>query len=156
MKEAAFDQLRRLVGPDHVLTDPELRSSYETDWTGRFQARAAAVVRPGTAAEVAAVLSWCNTNAVPVVPQGGNTGLVGGSIPTEGGILMSLRRLASIDDVDESAGQVTVGAGVTLGALQARLIGTQWEFGLDLGSAAWSRRTPLAPGPDTSGRCALK
>jgi len=134
MNEGSIEQLKRIVGAHHVITDPDLCSSYETDWTGRFHARAAAVVRPGDSGAVAAVVSWCDAHSVPVVPQGGNTGLVGGSIPTDGGIVLSLRRLDSIGDVDDSSGQVTVGAGVTLGALQARLTGSQWEFGVDLGS----------------------
>ena len=134
MNEAAIDQLGKLVGSHHVITDIDLCSGYETDWTGRFHARAAAVVRPGDGHEVAAVVSWCDANSVPLVPQGGNTGLVGGSVPAEGGILLSLRRLDSIGGIDESSAQVTVGAGVTLGALQSRLTGTHWEFGVDLGS----------------------
>jgi FAD/FMN-containing dehydrogenase len=73
---------------------------------------------------------------VAVVPQGGNTGLVGGSVPDGSGsaIVMSLRRLADRDPVDVEAGQITVSAGVTLAALQGELAGTGWAFGVDLGA----------------------
>jgi FAD/FMN-containing dehydrogenase len=134
MNEVSVEPLMQLVGARHVITEPDLCASYETDWTGRFSARAVAVVRPGDSSQVAAVLSWCYAHSVPVVPQGGNTGLVGGSIPVNGGILLSLRRLDFIGDIDHSSGQLTVGAGATLRALQGRLAGTQWEFGVDLGS----------------------
>src|SRR5688572_7541363 len=62
------------VGPHHVLTDPELCASYETDWTGRFAGRAKAVVRPGNTDEVAAVMALLSGAGRPVVPQGGNSG----------------------------------------------------------------------------------
>src|SRR6266496_2467935 len=78
------ERLAAIVGASHVLTDPGLTSSYEVDWTGRFHGRAALVVRPGSAAEVAAVLRECFADGAPVVPQGGNTGLVGGSVPVGG------------------------------------------------------------------------
>ncbi|MGH2358642.1 MAG: FAD-binding oxidoreductase, partial [Candidatus Limnocylindria bacterium] len=75
------DALRAAVGERHCLTDPDLRASYETDWTRRFTGRALAVVRPGTVDQVAGVLRSCADAGVGVVPQGGNTGLVGGSVP---------------------------------------------------------------------------
>ncbi|WP_131769938.1 FAD-binding oxidoreductase, partial [Candidatus Protofrankia californiensis] len=61
-----------VLGAAHVLTDQDLTVSYETDWTGAFRGRAAAVVRPGSTAQVAAVLRICGRHGVPVVPQGGN------------------------------------------------------------------------------------
>ncbi|CAA9494975.1 MAG: D-2-hydroxyglutarate dehydrogenase, partial [uncultured Solirubrobacteraceae bacterium] len=74
-------ELAAAVGPGHVLADPELRAPYERDWTGRFGGAARLVVRPADTAQVAAVLAACAAAGVPVVPQGGNTGLVGGGIP---------------------------------------------------------------------------
>ena len=124
--------LADVVGPTHVLTDPELTASYETDWTGRFAGRAAAVVRPGTTDEVAAVMALLHGAGRPVVPQGGNTGLVGGGVPLHGEVVVSLRRLAAIDDVDVVAGQVTVGAGATLAAVDAAAGGAGLAFGVDL------------------------
>jgi FAD/FMN-containing dehydrogenase len=126
--------LREIVGHRHVLTDPGTRRAYEVDWTGRFQGQARAVVRPGSTDEVAAVLRACRAAGAPVVPQGGNTGLVGGGVPLHGEILLSLRRLDGLDDVDRAAGQVTVGAGATLAAVQAHAAAAGWAFGVDLGA----------------------
>ena len=70
--------LADVVGEEHVLVDADLRAGYEIDWTRRFSGPCQAVVRPGTTAEVAATLAWCSSAGVTVVPQGGNTGLVGG------------------------------------------------------------------------------
>ena len=124
--------LAAVVGPSQVLTDPDLTASYERDWTGRFAGRAAAVVRPGSTAEVAAVLALLHAAGRPVVPQGGNTGLVGGSVPLQGEVVLSLRRLAGIDAVDGAAGQVTAGAGASLAAVDAEAAGAGLAFGVDL------------------------
>ncbi len=75
-------ELRAAVGPAFVLHDGDL-SAYEVDWRKRYQGRALAVVRPAHAGEVAAVVRACAAHGAGVVPQGGNTGLVGASIPDE-------------------------------------------------------------------------
>jgi FAD/FMN-containing dehydrogenase len=127
--------LAAIVGADHVLTDADLRATYETDWTGRFAGRATAVVRPGSVDQVAAVVSWCADHGVALVPQGGNTGLVAGGVPVgeaEGAVVLSLRRLDALEPLDALAGQVTAGAGATLAALQEHVAGTGWAFGVDL------------------------
>jgi len=124
--------LADVVGRSHVLTDPELRASYETDWTGRFAGKAAAVVRPGSTAEVAAVMALLHEAGRPVVPQGGNTGLVGGGVPLHGEVVVSLRRLAAIEPVDVAAGQLTAGAGATLAAVDNAAAPAGLAFGVDL------------------------
>jgi FAD/FMN-containing dehydrogenase len=106
-------ELADVVGPAHVLTGAET-AGYALDWTGRFQGATPAVVRPRDTAEVAAVLSLCAAAGQPVVPQGGNTGLVGGGVPLRGEVVLSLRRLDDLGPVDEAAAQVSAGAGVTL------------------------------------------
>ncbi len=110
--------LSSIVGSEHVLTDADQRAGYETDWTGRYRGRCSAVVRPGTTAEVVAVLRYCNDHAVAVVAQAGNTGLVGASVPRAASnrtsIVLSMRRLDTITGVDASSLQVTTGAGVTI------------------------------------------
>lgn len=128
--------LRRLVGDDAVVHDREVMSSYEVDWTGRFQGRAACVVRPASFSDVAQIVAWCRDVGVPLVPQGGNTGLVGGSVPDAmaRSVVLSTRRLDTIREIDLTAGQVTVEAGVTLAQLDAVLVGSGWEFGVDLGA----------------------
>ncbi|MEY2459175.1 MAG: hypothetical protein QOG30_1005, partial [Acidimicrobiaceae bacterium] len=108
--------------------------SYVVDWTGRFTGTTPAVVRPASTAEVAAVVAWCAANGVTVVPQGGNTGLVGGSVPLQGEVVLSLRRLASMSSVDEVAGQVTAGAGATIADLQRAAREVDWDYGVDWGA----------------------
>ncbi|MCU1487827.1 MAG: linked oxidase domain protein [Actinomycetia bacterium] len=129
--EALFASLRSIVGDAHVLVDADLRAGYEVDWTGRFQGSTPAVVRPASTDEVAAVVRACAGAGVAIVPQGGNTGLVGGSVPLAGELVLSTRRLALVGEVDDLSGQVTAGAGATLGALQAH-VAPGWEVGVDL------------------------
>jgi FAD/FMN-containing dehydrogenase len=86
---------------------------------------------------VAAVVRACAELGVPLLPQGGNTGLVGGSVPAAAGpavVVISTRRLTRLDDVDDLAGQVTAGAGITLAALHAHARSAGWEYGVDLAS----------------------
>jgi FAD/FMN-containing dehydrogenase len=124
--------LVRAVGEEHVLVDPSLTGSYETDWTGRFSGRACCVVRPASTDQVSQLLRACADKHVPVVVQGGNTGLVGGGVPVGGEVVLSLTRLADLEDVDQASGQVTAGAGVRLSALQAQARAAGLDFGVDL------------------------
>jgi FAD/FMN-containing dehydrogenase len=130
--EALFAALRAVVGDQHCLTAPELRASYETDWTRRFHGDALAVVRPASGDEVAAVLRHCADAGVAVVPQGGNTGLVGGSVPRGGEVVLSTARLTEVGDLDAEAGEITLGAGVTLAVAQQRARTAGWDVGVDL------------------------
>jgi FAD/FMN-containing dehydrogenase len=125
-------ELTAIAGAGHVLTDPDLTGGYTTDWTRRFNGHARCVVRPGNTGEVAAVMRACARAGVPVVPQGGNTGLVGGGIPSAAAVLLSLRRLVRLDPVDVLATQVTVGAGVTIADLRAHVASAGLEYGVDL------------------------
>jgi FAD/FMN-containing dehydrogenase len=134
MPEALIDALTDAVGARHVLTDPEVRAGYETDWTGRFTGAAAAVVRPGSTEEVAAVVRACGEHGAALVPQGGNTGLVGGSVPRGGEVVLSLTRLDALGDVDRATAQVTAGAGVTLAALHAHAAKAGLDPALDFGA----------------------
>ncbi|MEO7060829.1 MAG: FAD-binding oxidoreductase [Lapillicoccus sp.] len=125
------DDLRAVVGGQHVLVDPSLTASFETDWTRRFSGHARCVVRPGSTAEVAGCLQACSRHGVAVVPQGGNTGLVGGSVPVDGEVVLSTVRLTEIGPVDDVAGQVTVGAGTTLAAVQQAARAAGLDVGVD-------------------------
>ncbi len=140
MKQEALEaELAAAVGDSHVLADAERRAGFETDWTRRFVGSCRAVVRPRDTGEVRAVVDICRCHGVPLVPQGGNTGLVGGGVPgpeSAGGVLVSMLRLDGIRDVDTTAGQATVEAGVTLASLESALLGSGWEFGVDLGARA--------------------
>jgi FAD/FMN-containing dehydrogenase len=129
-------RLEAIVGARNLVTDPQVRSTYESDWTGRWSGEALAVVRPGSTAEVRKVILACEGTDVALVTQGGNTGLVGGSIPAPDrpSIILSTTRLDHLEDPDPSTGQIRVGAGVTLAALQARAREHGWDAGLDLGA----------------------
>jgi FAD/FMN-containing dehydrogenase len=128
-----------VVGDGHVLTG-DAAAGYAVDWTGGFRGHTPAVVRPKDTAEVAAVLALCHRAGTQVVPQGGNTGLVGGGIPRHGEVVLSLTRLGRLDPVDESAGQVTAGAGVTLQQVAAA------HPGFDLGILIASRDSATVGG----------
>ena len=127
--------LAELVGPAHVLTDPDLRAPAEVDWTRRWRGSCRAVVRPGSTAEVSSVVRLCVSAGAPVVPQGGNTGLVGGSVPVgiPDAVVLSTRRLAELSPVD-FAGTVVVGAGASLASVQRHARAAGWELGLDFAS----------------------
>lgn len=124
--------LAGIVGDANVLVDDDVVAGYVVDWTGRFRGHTPVVVRPGNTGEVAEVVSWCAANAIAVVPQGGNTGLVGGSVPLAGEVVLSLLRLNDLDDVDVAAAQVTVGAGATLAAVQEHAERSGFEVAVDL------------------------
>ncbi|HQW51958.1 MAG TPA: FAD-binding oxidoreductase, partial [Tepidiformaceae bacterium] len=129
-----LERLRAVVGDEHVLTDPDLRAGYESDWTRRYHGETPAIIRPASVAEVSAVVRLCREAGAPLIPQGGNTGLVGGSVPRNGELVLSLRRLDAISDFDSGPGEVTVAAGVTLARLQEFVRGHGWDFGVDLAS----------------------
>lgn len=124
--------LASIVGDAHVLVDDDVRAGYETDWTGRYMGRSSMVVRPATTDEVAAVVRHCDEHAIAIVPQGGNTGLVGAGVPraqsTRPTIVLSMRRLDAVGGVDVDALQVTTGAGVTIAGWRA----TARAVGLDI------------------------
>jgi FAD/FMN-containing dehydrogenase len=127
-------ELRAAVGDRHVLVEAADVAPYAVDWTGRFRGRTPAVVRPGSTAEVAAVIEVCARAGRPIVAQGGNTGLVGGSVPLHGEVVVSLRRLDRCGDVDRRRGQLTAGAGVTIGHVQRTARAAGWDYGVDLGA----------------------
>ncbi|MFT3851748.1 MAG: FAD-binding oxidoreductase [Ilumatobacteraceae bacterium] len=129
--------LTAIVGPAAVVTDPQVRAGYEVDWTGRYRGSARCVIRPHTVHEVVGVVRACAAAGVAIVPQGGNTGLVGGSVPHAGSpVVLSLRGLTRLDPVDVPAAQVTAGAGVTIEALQKHARSVGLDFGVDWGARA--------------------
>ncbi|ANN65335.1 FAD-binding oxidoreductase [Bordetella bronchialis] len=112
-------ELQSLLGADHVLTGGDT-DSYTLDWRGRYRGRALAVVRPDTAESVAAVVRLCASHGVPLVPQGGNTGLCGGATPADDGkaVVLSLARLNRVRAIDTDNDTITVEAGCVLQAVQ--------------------------------------
>ena len=119
MSAALLQALAQAVGPAQVLSEGDL-SAWEVDWRKRYRGRALAVVRPGSTAEVAAVLRACAAHGAAVVPQGGNTGLVGASVPDASGtqVLLSLVRLHRIRALDVANLTLTAEAGCVLQTVQ--------------------------------------
>src|SRR5258707_9747981 len=120
-KFLAADLLARFVatvGDKNAITDREAQAPYLTEPRDMFRGSSPAVLRPGSVAEVAEILKLANETATAIVPQGGNTGLVGGQIPQHGEIVLSLNRLDRVREVDPVSNTMTCEAGVTL--LRAR------------------------------------
>ncbi len=113
-------ELRQIVGAAGILTDPTDIAPYCTDWRGLYRGNAIAVVRPASTREVSEVVQLCAKLNIPVVPQGGNTGLVGGSVPSENGsqLVLSLGRMNQVRSLDATNMTITLDAGVTLKAAQ--------------------------------------
>ena len=115
-----IDAFVRVVGDQHAIRDEADMAPYLTEWRDRYQGRAALVLKPGSTGEVSDILKIANEARTAVVPQGGNTGLVGAQIPDETGnqIVLSLQRMTHVRDVDLASNTMTVEAGLTLAAAQ--------------------------------------
>lgn len=115
-----LDALALIVGSDNVLRANEEMAPYQQDWRGKFRGSALAVLRPGSTDEVSAVLRHCFEHRIPIVPQGGNTGLSGGATPDESGraVILSLTRMNRIRSVDPNNDTITAEAGCILESLQ--------------------------------------
>jgi FAD/FMN-containing dehydrogenase len=126
--------LGEIVGAANVLTAPEDTKPYYTDWRRQYSAPAECVVRPASAAEVAAVVALCAREQVAIVPQGGNTGLVGGSVPTGARreLVLSLSRMNRIRAIDALNDTATVEAGCVLAAIQQAAAAAGRLFALSL------------------------
>jgi FAD/FMN-containing dehydrogenase len=134
--KAFLEALARVVTPAHVLTDPDLIAGALREPRGLYHGRALALVRPGSTAEVAAVVAACAAAGVAIVPQGGNTGLVGGQTPDASGrqVVLSLKRLNRIREIDPLTDTMIVETGVTLSQAQAAAAGVDRLFPLSLAS----------------------
>jgi len=111
--------LRELVAADAVVAGEAIESRYLGDWQLRDDdTRPAVLVRPRTAAEIAAVLRECNARGVPVVAQGGRTGLTGGATPQDGWVIVSLERMNTIGAADTDSATIVVEAGAVLQSVQ--------------------------------------
>ncbi|MBA4043587.1 MAG: hydroxyacid dehydrogenase [Erythrobacter sp.] len=124
-----------LLGPRGLTTDPERMDVWLTDWRGRYTGRALALASPASTAEVAALVKLCAAHRVPIVPQGGNSGMAGGATPDESGtaLVLSLRRMDTVRKLDAASGQVVCEAGVILQHLHEAAEAAQMRFPLTLG-----------------------
>ena len=133
-RDAALEALASIVGARQMLTDPALFAGALVEPRGLYQGKALAFVRPGSTAEVAEIVAFCNETRIGVVPQGGNTGLVGGQTPDASGdeIILSTQRLKAIREVDAHADVMICEAGVTLAEAQAAALAADRLFPLSL------------------------
>src|SRR5437763_14715342 len=123
-----------IVGARHALTDPSEIAPYLTEERGLYQGRSPLVLRPGSVAEVAAIAKLANDTRTPLVPQGGNTGLVGGQTPLNGEVVLSLKRLDRVREVDPTSNTMTCEAGVILLRAQEAAAAAGRLFPLSLGA----------------------
>ncbi|MBD0860812.1 FAD-binding oxidoreductase [Gordonia sp. zg691] len=139
-RDGLLARLSGIVGDANVLTDPESMSGFLLDWTGRYRGEADAIVRPRTTAEVSAVVTECAAADAQICVQGGNTGLVGGSVPpprrdgSRPRIVLSTVRMTDVDEVDAVGRCVGVQAGATVEAVDAAAARSGLAFGIDLAS----------------------
>jgi len=136
MPQSLIDTLNKLLGPQGVLTAAADLEPYVVDWRGVYRGTATAVARPANTAEVAAVMKLCAETGTPLVPQGGNTGMCGASVPNaEGGeIVLSMARMNKIIDVDPLNNTLTAEAGCVLATIQQAAADAGRLFPLSLGA----------------------
>ncbi len=133
---ALLDELRALLDPAGLVSDPETMAPYLVDWRGKRRGKALAVLRPRNVEEVSAILRWASATRMPVVPQGGNTGLSGGATPDDSGraVVLSLARLNRIRAVDPEGDTLVAEAGCVLAEVQRAAAERDRLFPLNLGS----------------------
>ena len=127
-------RLTQIVGANNAITDPAEQEGYLVEERGLYHGHTPLVLRPGSVGEVAAILRLANETKTPIVPQGGNTGLVGGQVPHGGEVLLSLKRLDRIREVDATSNAMTCEAGVVLAKAQAAAADVDRLFPLSLGA----------------------
>jgi FAD/FMN-containing dehydrogenase len=127
-------QFRKIVGDKYAVTDAVEIAPYLTEERDLFHGRSPLVLRPGSTAEVSAICKLANEHRVALVPQGGNTGLVGGQTPHNGEVVVSMRRLDKIRDIDTASNTMTCEAGVVLQIAQQRASEVDRLFPLSLGA----------------------
>jgi FAD/FMN-containing dehydrogenase len=118
IKSELLARFAAIVGERYAITDPALQEQYLREMRDLYHGHTPMVLRPGSVAEVSAILRLANETKTPVVPQGGNTGLVGGQVPHHGEIVLSLNRMDKIREVDATSNTITAEAGVPLGRVR--------------------------------------
>ncbi|MBI4204140.1 MAG: FAD-binding oxidoreductase [Betaproteobacteria bacterium] len=133
---AIIERIAAIVGPQGLLTDPRDLEPYVVDWRGIYRGASPAVVRPASTGQVAAVVELCAESGTPLVPQGGNTGMCGASVPHATGreIVLSLARMNRVLEVDALNNTMTVEAGCVLANIQQAAAEADRFFPLSLGA----------------------
>src|SRR6201985_1103864 len=127
-------RFRAIVGDKYAVTEPTDVAPYVTEERGLFHGHSPLVLRPGSTAEVSAICKLATEQKIALVPQGGNTGLVGGQTPHHGEVVVSTRRLHKIRDIDPASNTMTCESGVVLQVAQQRAAGVDGFFSLALGA----------------------
>src|SRR5881394_934382 len=127
-------QFRKIVGDKYAVTDPAEIAPYLTEERDLFHGRSPLVLRPGSTAEVSAICKLASEHRIALVPQGGNTGLVGGQTPHHGELVVSTRRMDKIRDIDTASNTMTCEAGLVLQIAQQRAREADRLFPLSLGA----------------------
>jgi FAD/FMN-containing dehydrogenase len=134
LTERDVQHFSSIVGAANTVTDAHALEPYNTDWMRKYRGASRLALRPGSTDEVSQILRHCHAQRLAVVPQGGNTGLVGGSVPISDEVILSLSRMNRVLSLDEYSGHLVCEAGCVLEALQSHV----WERGftmpLDLGA----------------------
>jgi FAD/FMN-containing dehydrogenase len=127
-------KFKSIVGDKYAVTEPADIAPYVTEERDLFKGRSPLVLRPGSTAEVAAICRLATEHAIALVPQGGNTGLVGGQTPHHGEVVISLKRMDRIRELDTASNSMTCEAGVVLQIAQQRAAEVDRLFPLSLGA----------------------
>src|SRR6201998_2228344 len=132
MAASVLQTVSSVVGRSHVSTDPDVLAGRSVDHTGRYRGRASALVRPGSADQVAEVLRVCRGAGAHVTVQGGRTSRVAGTVPEHDDVLLSTERLCALGDLDTVERRIEVGSGAALAAVQRAATAAGLVFGVDL------------------------
>lgn len=136
MTQEIIDQLYAISGQQYVLSSDQDKAPYLTDWRKRFTGKALAVVLPKSTEEIAEIVKLCASNQIAIVPQGGHTGFCGGATPDDSGtqIVLNLKRMNSIREIDASNQTITLEAGCILQSAQEKAAQHDFLFPISLGA----------------------
>lgn len=134
LTESDMFVFREILGHDGVCNDPKLLAEANQDWMRKYKGRSSVLLLPRTTAQVSLILRHCNGRKLAVVPQGGNTGLVGGSVPVHDEIILGMKRMDRIISIDPIAGSVVCEAGCVLENLESAVNAEGMTMPLDLGA----------------------
>ncbi|GAX81645.1 hypothetical protein CEUSTIGMA_g9073.t1 [Chlamydomonas eustigma] len=134
LQTSDVEWFKRCLGESNVVTDVERLKSFNRDWMKKYQGHSQLLLRPKTTQHVSEVLAYCNERSLPIVPQGGNTGLVGGGVPVFDEIILSTQGMTRILSFEESSGALVAEAGCVLQALDDHVTGHGYIMPLDLGA----------------------
>lgn len=131
---ADINHFRTVLGDSGVVTDVDDLAPLNTDWMGRYHGHSTLALRPRTTAQVSSILAHCHARRLALVPQGGNTGMVGGSVPVHDEVLLCLSAMSDIVSFDANSGVAVAEAGVILDALDVHVEKHGFRVPLDLGA----------------------